>query len=276
MSEPALVGTYRREVGASLARVWENVLDWEHLPWLHSSSFTDVRLLDAGRDHWRGWVTTAHDSKESMIDTRLDRPKLRYVVRTLEGSGRGSEILTMLDPRGEHRTGIAVEFRIPDVPPELGERIGNAYVALYERLWDEDETMMTERQRVLDGERERRTASSEPLRDLRPRALGTEAEVRARLPLVVEALGRRFRIVDVGGELHAHPTTCPHLGGPLGDGTVEDGVVTCPWHGYRFDVATGRSADGRSCGFAPSPRVSVEPRGGTVRLVWCDRHKERP
>jgi nitrite reductase/ring-hydroxylating ferredoxin subunit len=34
---------------------------------------------------------------------------------------------------------------------------------------------------------------------------------------------------------------CPHFGGPLDDAPVDDrGIVTCPWHGYRFDVRTGR------------------------------------
>jgi nitrite reductase (NADH) small subunit len=32
---------------------------------------------------------------------------------------------------------------------------------------------------------------------------------------------------------------CPHEGGPLGEGIVEDGKVVCPWHGYPFDVHTG-------------------------------------
>ena len=211
MAEPTLVATYRREVAASLARVWENVLDWEHLPHLHRASFRDVRLLDTGREHWRGWVTTTNDW-ESMIDTRLDRAKRCYLVQTLEGAGRGSEILTRLEPKAEHRTGIAVEFRVPDVDPELGERIGAAYVALYERLWDEDEGMMRERQRVLDRSRE-----------------------------------RTLRTVEVGGRRVAYSTVCPHLGGPLGEAEVVDGIVTCPWHGYRFDVLTGRNVDGKAC-----------------------------
>jgi nitrite reductase/ring-hydroxylating ferredoxin subunit len=211
MAEPTLVATYRREVGASLARVWENVLDWEHLPHLHRTSFREVRLLDSSSEHWRGWVTTTN-AWESMIDTRLDRGNLRYLVRTVEGAGRGSEILTRLSPNGASSTGITVEFRIPDVDPALADRVGRAYVALYAQLWDEDEGMMRERQRVLDGTH-----------------------------------GRTFRMVEVGGRLVEHATVCPHLGGPLGDAEVVDGTVTCPWHGYRFDVLTGRNVDGKAC-----------------------------
>lgn len=33
--------------------------------------------------------------------------------------------------------------------------------------------------------------------------------------------------------------TCPHSGGPLADGDVEDHIVTCPWHGSQFDIRSG-------------------------------------
>ncbi len=35
---------------------------------------------------------------------------------------------------------------------------------------------------------------------------------------------------------------CPHQGGPLGEGTIEDGVLRCPWHGFTYDPITGVSA----------------------------------
>ena len=47
------VGDYERVVSASLARAWENVLDWEHLPWLHRTSFAPVTREDAGAWGWR-------------------------------------------------------------------------------------------------------------------------------------------------------------------------------------------------------------------------------
>ena len=49
-----LVATYRRRVHASLERVWENVLDWEHLPHLHDTSFDYCSLDEAGLG-WRVW-----------------------------------------------------------------------------------------------------------------------------------------------------------------------------------------------------------------------------
>ena len=44
----AHVGSYRRRLPVNLVRMYENALDWEHLPHLHKSSFSALDLLDAG------------------------------------------------------------------------------------------------------------------------------------------------------------------------------------------------------------------------------------
>ena len=44
----------------------------------------------------------------------------------------------------------------------------------------------------------------------------------------------------VDGELHVTDGACPHNGGPLAEGLVRNGVVTCPWHWYSYELATGR------------------------------------
>jgi nitrite reductase/ring-hydroxylating ferredoxin subunit len=46
-------------------------------------------------------------------------------------------------------------------------------------------------------------------------------------------------VFNVGGELCAVDGSCPHRGGPLAEGMVRDGVVTCPLHWFRFDLRTG-------------------------------------
>ncbi len=48
-------------------------------------------------------------------------------------------------------------------------------------------------------------------------------------------------LFNVDGTFYAIDDTCPHQGGPLGEGFLEDCIVTCPWHGWRFDVTTGVS-----------------------------------
>lgn len=80
---------------------------------------------------------------------------------------------------------------------------------------------------------------------------------------VVEAAGRRFALFNVEGALFATANTCLHRGGSLGDGSLEGNVVTCPLHGWTYDVTTG------DCSRADDRLATVEVRvaDGDVRLV---------
>jgi nitrite reductase (NADH) small subunit len=73
----------------------------------------------------------------------------------------------------------------------------------------------------------------------------------------VQVGGRDLALFNVGGSFHAVDHACPHRGGPLSQGQVEEGVVTCPLHGWAFDLATGR------CVTNPQERV----RRYEVRIV---------
>lgn len=46
-------------------------------------------------------------------------------------------------------------------------------------------------------------------------------------------------VFNLDGELCAVDGACPHRGGPLAEGTLRDGVLSCPWHWFRFDLRTG-------------------------------------
>lgn len=252
----ALAGTYHREVAASLARVWENVHDWEHLPWLHGTSFAAVEPLGRGPRGWRlRLVAQPGDAaRAQVIELDADEPAHRYRVVTREGPGRGSEIRVRLEPRAPQRTGVAVEFHVPAMPLDKLARVGGRYVELYRQLWDEDEAMMVERERACRRARVAKDAvAGAPAR----LDLGALAEVRARAPFVVDLGGRAFRVLELDGELVAHAATCPHWLGPLDRAPVRDGCVTCPWHGYRFDVRTGASVDGRGLALAPAPHIAI-------------------
>jgi nitrite reductase (NADH) small subunit len=47
----------------------------------------------------------------------------------------------------------------------------------------------------------------------------------------------------VGGQYHAIDDVCPHMGASLAGGFVEGGIVTCPWHAWRFRLGDGAWAD---------------------------------
>jgi nitrite reductase (NADH) small subunit/3-phenylpropionate/trans-cinnamate dioxygenase ferredoxin subunit len=77
----------------------------------------------------------------------------------------------------------------------------------------------------------------------------------------VEVAGRALALFNVGGKFFALDNTCPHRGGPLGDGPLMGATVTCPWHGWQFDCTTGKSTRNPAVGVACIP-TSVE--GSTV------------
>lgn len=112
-------------------------------------------------------------------------------------------------------------------------------------------------------ERERMLARSPPASDpAKPVDLGAEAEVRAALPQRFAFGGRPFRLVELDGTLVAHSTVCPHWLGPLDDAPVAGGTVRCPWHGYLFDITTGRCMSRSGLALDPAPGIVFE--GGRV------------
>jgi nitrite reductase/ring-hydroxylating ferredoxin subunit len=246
------VATYRRELGASAERVWENVRDWEHLPYLHASSFRSIALEESGAWGWRARIGL-HAGAEIVLELRIESDAPRYVSRTLAGPGAGSEIWTTVTAHDPQHTAVAVEFWLPGVAPGSAAAIGAVYQKLYERLWDEDESMMVRRAQELER---KRVANSERV------ALGRADALRARLPRCVEWAGRPWRIVELGGAFVVHATICPHRLGPLEAASVEaDGTVTCPWHGWRFDIRSGKALDGRNARLAAPPHIEQDQEG---------------
>ena len=76
-------------------------------------------------------------------------------------------------------------------------------------------------------------------------------------------------LANVGGQFHAISNTCLHRGGPLGQGSLQGNVVTCPWHGWSFDVTSGKVTRNQTAGVACYP---VELRGDDVYV----RHQAFP
>ena len=74
---------------------------------------------------------------------------------------------------------------------------------------------------------------------------------------VVEVEGKTLAIFNVDGSFYALDNTCLHRGGPLGEGELDEKIVTCPWHGWQYDVTTGANANNPAVKVACFP-VRVE------------------
>ncbi len=71
-------------------------------------------------------------------------------------------------------------------------------------------------------------------------------------------------LANVGGRFYALDNTCLHRGGPLGKGHMEGSVVTCPWHGWTYEVTTGQVT------FNPTMAVRTYPVEERGDEVWVD------
>ena len=208
-----MVGEYRRDLAASLARMFENALDWEHLPHVHAGSFSSIELTRQNASGFRANMVLAGSAVPMELDLLIDRAIGRWVSTTRIGARVVSRIVTDAVATGDRSCTIHARFEVADIADDQREAVGNYYRRLYARLYDEDEAMMIARQHSID------------------------------------APDPGFR--DAGG--YTIPNACPHLGLPLDAVPDEHGIVTCPWHGYRFDAATGKCVSGAPCGWLLQP-----------------------
>lgn len=90
---------------------------------------------------------------------------------------------------------------------------------------------------------------------------------------VVEVIidGVTVALARVEGAFHAIASVCPHAGGPLGEGSLEGCTLTCPWHGWSYDVRDGSCFVSDEVSVRTYPVVVV---GGTVCVDVRDARAE--
>lgn len=70
---------------------------------------------------------------------------------------------------------------------------------------------------------------------------------------MVEVNGKEVALFNQNGNFIAIDNMCPHQGGSLADGELNDGMVACPWHGWRFQLDNGK------CTMVPGAKVNTYP-----------------
>lgn len=83
-------------------------------------------------------------------------------------------------------------------------------------------------------------------------------------PRRVEAGGIPMMLVRQRGQIYALAEICAHLGGPLSEGQLGEGTITCPWHASRFTLASGRVLDGPAT--FPQPCFQTRVRNGKIEV----------
>lgn len=158
-----------------------------------------------------------------------------------------------------------------------GESAGDVAEAVYERSLIEVDP---DQVRALDPRRPGTDVPSDLerlFRDTRRAHLRSEKAEETFVPVLdeealpeggaacVEVDDRTIALFRRDRACYALADTCSHEGGPLSEGSVEDGEVECPWHGARFEIATGRATA------APAPEgvrsYEVRERDGRIEVA---------
>ena len=82
--------------------------------------------------------------------------------------------------------------------------------------------------------------------------------------MTMEVNGKEIALFNVGGTVYATDNTCLHQGGPLGEGSLEGEVVTCPWHLWEYNVRTGEKLGAGSLKVATYP---VQVEGSDIKVA---------
>ncbi len=257
------LGNYTRPLPVSLTRMIENAYDWEHLPFVHQSSFGAIRLVEEGRWGWRCITDLPNNGGEQAIELLVDAERHYWATTVVSGFGEGAQIHTQASAREDG--GIMVDVRFYSAQKLPSKEFEQAALAglqtQYAQLYDEDEALMLGRQHALDLQKELRSL---PPQERRARVnLGPEASLDREQTHEIELERERFCVRMIDGKWTGYAAQCPHMLAPLSKAGVADGKIACMWHGYIFDLHNGEELKGR-CGKLALARCEVDASGDMV------------
>jgi nitrite reductase (NADH) small subunit len=80
---------------------------------------------------------------------------------------------------------------------------------------------------------------------------------------MVTVNGRHVAVFRLGDEFFALDNLCLHRGGPICDGEIRNGVVTCPWHFWSYEIRTGTMVQDPRVGLS---KHEVRTEGGIISI----------
>ena len=271
----AISVTYRVRIPYPFERVLSQYFDLEHLETVHPTTLGQARVLEVdGRrivfeQRWPAWLGLRLRTVAEQVWLPPDRIRIRFRRGLLRGVGVDTHLLD----RGDE-TAIEETYRVPLVPgwSWLRPPVRRVVERGANHIWQEDLAV-----ELCHGSwpgvpgRESPRASGSPV-SAPTDGGGRWVRVAERIdlddggPRTVVAGGREIAVWQHEGRLHALDNRCPHTGGPLALGRVEQGRVVCPWHGARFALADGRPCGGPADGPVAAHPVRQEGEGVFVRV----------
>ena len=248
------LGNYVRRLPVNMARMMENAHDWEHLPFVHASSFASIDLISKGPWGWRAKIGLPGGGDYQLLDLVIDETRHYWASTVFSGMGTGTEIHTQATELSGDEIEVDVRFYLPEAPADktVADFVLKYLTDQYRVLYDEDLGLMSGRQSALDDRMARRDEPQSPASVF----IGNASELDPLETHLVETQAGRFCVRRWRNQWIVHSAVCPHMLGPLNEAELnEHGNITCPWHGYRFDVATGQNIDAKCNDLAQAPRL---------------------
>ena len=190
-----LLGTDHHEVPVSLERILENLMDWEHHPFVHPQAFTSSELLDGGPGWYRVRLGNAPATSGTANDALIvlqhrESGHARWIIMLEEGPQAGYLTYTKARRLGPDRIATEIDFYVPDKPRNAAVQraVLGFYKKQYAGFYLQDTKMMSERQQALDAHAHGRTEVGAD------GSIGPVEAVRRRAPFALWFRGQRFWI----------------------------------------------------------------------------------
>lgn len=245
--------------------ILDQYFDYEHIAHVHPTTLGEYVLLENTRQrivYEQRWPADRFGRRAISRVVQTYRPPGDIWFEFVAGKHRGTRVHSELRPHPEG-TEVTETYHLPWLPnwSILRRLIAPAVIRFVERVWEEDL-----RAGVCIGgwpgilnQPSRGGAETwrQPLKPGRYR-VGPAAKFVPGSLTAVETPGGPVLIVRAPDRFLATHPTCPHTGGPLELGQLDDGCLTCPWHGARFDAAGGQALHGPTRMSLPVYAIRVE------------------
>jgi nitrite reductase/ring-hydroxylating ferredoxin subunit len=240
----------KKDIPFSFYDVLSQYYDYEHIEHVHSKSLGRYELCEETENYisYRHiWPSRTFGQAESIV-RHYHEPPNRMRFEFVEGRHKGTVVRTTLIDNGDSTQIREIyEMNLPGWP-WLKPLIKPFVQRSVDRIWDEDLAVHI----CHDGwPGIPNLMLPEHENSQTPNTSGTVLEVPVHhlvqdRGVCVQSRGVEIVIFKIGDEVTAMNNKCPHSGGPLTLGKVEEGHIRCPWHGRRFCLKTGQS-DSAKC-----------------------------
>jgi nitrite reductase/ring-hydroxylating ferredoxin subunit len=259
--------SYVKDVPCTLYETLSQYYDSEHVATVHPRTLGRIEMISSEDEGSR--IVYEHvwpgGRRRSRVVQKYSPPS-SMTFDFIAGRYRGVRVETRLESNGPATTRIHESYFLPGLPDWrwLAALVRPFVMRPVERIWKEDLGVGV----CIDGwpglPAAARAHVPKQRQELAYAPLPVGFAVSSLRPLEIKPCsidGRATILVRVGDRLRKLPAACPHTGGPLALGRIQDNCIVCPWHAATFDLESGKRRGGARC--ADLPVETLDP---------CSRH----